>query len=479
MDALPPDPLASLQRHIAELEARVRSLQLQNAELEARARTLEAENYELRAENTKLREQLEEEQRRAARQAAPFRRRDSKKIPEGEKKRPGRKPGHPGACRAVPEHVDAEVEVPLSECPCCGGAVDEVQPIEQFVEEIPPMRPHVTRIVTYQGACPRCGIVRSRHPLQMSEASGAAKVQLGPRALALAAIINKRYGATMRTTCRLLQETAGLRVTPGGLAQALQRVGQKVEEAYLTLIAEIRTAPAVFVDETSWWVGGPGHWLWTFTTDTTTVYRIDPSRGRDVVTETLGPEFGGMLVSDCLAAYESVPYRKHKCIAHHLRAIAEARKRPDTPDPSHLDQWKLFFQTVSGIWRARPHMEEAEFLARRAALESWCDRLLAEPRTQRGDLAIQRRIGKRRGDILGCLYEPAAEPTNNRAERALRPPVIARKVSCGNKTEAGRSCFEILASAAMTCIQRGADFVSWLTSCLPLDATPSPLPHPR
>jgi hypothetical protein len=455
MDVLPADVLASLQQRIQALEERIRALE---------------------AENRTLRDQLDQEQRRAARQAAPFRRRDSKKVPGDRKKKPGPGPGHPGASRAVPEHVDESVAVPLHGCPCCGGPVDEVLPREQFIEEIPPVRPRVTRILTYHGTCPRCGPVASRHPLQMSEATGAAKVQLGPRALALAVAINKQHGVTQRATCRLLKDLTGLCLTSGGLSQALQRVSRKVDGAYQQLKDDLRGRPAVFADETSWYVGAPGSWLWTFTSDTTTVYRIEPSRGRDVVAETLGKGFAGMLVSDCLSAYESVPYRKHKCIAHHQRAVAEARKRPDTPDPRHLDEWKRFFETVTGIWRARPAMGEAEFVEVRTQLEAWCDRLLAEPRSQPGDVAIQNRVGKRRGDILGCLYEPAAEPTNNRAERSLRPAVIARKVSCGNKTEAGAKCQEILVSLATTCRQRGHEFISWLGSCLPLGARADPVP---
>ena len=105
------------------------------------------------------------------------------------------------------------------------------------------------------------------------------------------------------------------------------------------------------------------------------------------------------------------------------------------------------------------------------------DRLLAEERTQPGDVAIQNRIGKRRGVVLGCLHDPAAEPTNNRAERSLRDPgVIARKVSCGNKTEAGKIAWERLTSLAMTCQQRRHDFVSWLAACLPLDAPATRVP---
>ena len=257
----------------------------------------------------------------------------------------------------------------------------------------------------------------------------------------------------------------------------MQRTAAKVQPAFDGLVTEVRGAAAVFADETSWYVGAPGYWLWTFTTADATVYHVDPSRGRQVVLEMLGEDFAGILVSDCLASYENLPYRMHKCIGHHQKAIAEARDRPDTNDPSYLNEWKLLFTMVNALWKHRADLGEEEFVRQRGHLEAWLDRLLAEPRTQPGDVAIQQRIGKRRGVVLGCLDDPAAEPTNNRAERSLRDPgVIARKVSCGNKTEAGKAAWERLTSLAMTCQQRGHDFVSWLAACLPLDAPVTPVP---
>jgi hypothetical protein len=334
----------------------------------------------------------------------------------------------------------------------------------------------VTHLITYRGQCRDCGKVQSTHPLKTSEATGAAQTHLGPRALALAAALNKQEGLTLRTTCRVLRHLTGLRLSPGGLAQLVQRVGRKAEAPYAALITDVRAAKAVNADETSWYVGAPGPWLWVFSTNTETIYRVESSRGRDVVTATLGADFAGVLVSDCLASYEDVPYRTHKCIAHHLRAIAEMRKRPDTVDATYLDQWKVFFQTVIGFWRARVNMREGEFAERRRHLEEWLDRLLATPRTQAGDVAIQNRIGKRRDSILVCLYEPAAEPTNNRAERDLRPAVIARKVSCGNKTEAGKRSFEVLRSVASSCLKRGHDVVTYLAGLMPMGARADPIP---
>jgi len=153
-------------------------------ELKAQNRRFRERIEELENENSRLREQLEQAQTAAARQAAPFRREEKKKIPPEQQKRPGQKPGHAGCCRKEPEHIDEIVEVPLDKCPKCNGLVTDCRKIEQIIEEIPPIRPYVVKLTTYIGTCQKCGEVHSSHPLQTSLGQGAAKVQIGPRALA-------------------------------------------------------------------------------------------------------------------------------------------------------------------------------------------------------------------------------------------------------------------------------------------------------
>ena len=102
----------------------------------------------------------------------------------------------------------------------------------------------------------------------------------------------------------------------------------------------------------------------------------------------------------------------------------------------------------------------------RAHLENWIDRLLDESVERAGESRIRNRLRKQRKHLIGCLYELAAEPTNNRAERALRPAVIARKISCGNKTNRGRQTWQVLASVAATCVQRGEDLIDYLAKHL-------------
>jgi transposase len=453
-----PAILAWLRQENAQLRQR-------NSQLTQAMSGLSGQIEQLTIQIKLLSEQLEQARGAAARQAAPFRREERlKKLPEDHKK-PGRPAGHVGAHRKV-RPIDHQEVVPLACCPCCGGTIHDVRPVEQIIEEIPPVRPVVYKIVTYRATCERCGDVCSRHPLQTSDATGAAGVHLGPRAIALATALNKHHGLTMRRTCKILRELAGLDLTAGGLSQMIDRLADRVEGDYEALVNQIRGSPAVHADETSWWVGGPGWWLWTFTCPQVTVYRVDHSRAAKVVEQVLGDDFAGVLVSDCLSSYDPATYRKHKCIAHHLRAIEAAMHLPGQNDATYLRQWKLLFKSVivlHRLWEQKV-LNDADIAAKRVSVEAWIDQLLAQPCTQGGDARVQNRLAKQRRHLLGCLQDVRVEPTNNRAERSLRPAVIARKLSCGNKTDRGRHSWEILASLGETCRQTGRDFVSFLAS---------------
>ena len=439
------------------------------AALEAEVRKLLGEVARLESENSRLREQLADSQREKARQAAPFRRHPRPKTCE-EPKRPGRPPGHPGAQRQIPERIDADVRVPLCGCPGCGGGVDQVRELEQYITEIPEVRPVTTKVTTYVGRCAKCGEVRSTHPLQTSTAGGAAKVQLGPRALAWGAELNKRLGLSMRKTCSLFERLLGLTLTPGGLSQALDRVAQRCRGEYYRILDQVRQSPAVYADETSWWVGEAGWWLWTFTTPQATLYRVEQSRGKGIVRKTLGRDYQGVLITDCGTMYDEIKCRKHKCIAHHLQAIERARDLQDSQFHGYLDAWVEFFRRVIALWKERPQLPPPEYAARRAVLEHHCDKLLARKLRWPGDTQIQKRLGRKRASLLTCLHDPHVEPTNNRAERSLRPAVIARKLSCGNRTHLGKQTWEIIQSLAVTCHQKGESIIDYFAPRLQIAA---------
>ncbi len=113
---------------------------------------------------------------------------------------------------------------------------------EQFEVDIPPLRPVVTRYVTYSGYCAACKKrVRSRHPEQISTATGAAGVVVGPRAKALAADLKHRLGVPYAKICDLLETAFGLPITPGGLWQADARLAKQARPVYEELVAALRT----------------------------------------------------------------------------------------------------------------------------------------------------------------------------------------------------------------------------------------------
>jgi transposase len=448
--------LAQMAPELEALRAQIASL---HQELEVKTKCI-----------AQLEEALAAAQRAAHRQAAPFRVEPQKRSVAP--KRPGRKRGHPGACRHKPDQIDERLEVKLCSCPHCGGSqFKDPHTIEQLIEDIPPVRPHVTRLTTYQATCVQCGqSVRSQHPLQMSLAIGAAGVHLGPQALAVAADLNKAKGLSMRKTCAILRDCFGLQLSPGGLSQALDRLAAKVKPQYDSLATELRQAPVVHSDETSWWVAGPGWWLWVFTNPELTFYVVAQSRGRDLLGDILGKEFGGVLVSDCLAIYDDATTVQQKCYAHHHKAIRNAKDL-------HPQQGEGFLCEATAMLRAAVALQEQKALLSletfrdlRQALEHKALQLLEAPRSEPNEEAVRNRLNKQRDHLFTFLDHDGVDATNNLAERQLRPAVIARKISCGNKTIKGTQTWQILASLAATCAQRATSFIAALARAAPLQA---------
>jgi transposase len=296
--------------------------------------------------------------------------------------------------------------------------------------------------------------------LKVSSATGAAGTHLGPRALAIAAELNKHRGLSMRKTCAILQTLFGLRLTPGGLSQALDRVAQRLEPEYEALIQELRDSPVAYGDETSWWIGEPA-WLWVFATPDLTCYVVHETRAREVITATLGPNFPGVLVSDCLASYDDATPEQHKCYAHHAKAISKAMHEHSQGGQGYLEQVRGVLVAAMSI----AGLDRDSDLFRRSyhTLQQQADRLLATCRDQPQEEAVRQRLAKQRDHLFTFLDHEGVDATNNLAERQLRPAVIARKLSCGNKTRSGADTFQILASLAATADQRGDSFLEQVT----------------
>jgi transposase len=438
--------------------------------LEEDLRRSEIERNRLRRENERLKEDLEAARRQATRQAAPF----SRGLPKEHPDRPGRRPGAAygrKAHRRPPTRVDVTHEAPLpTRCPDCGGAVRQRRIVSQYQEDLPVQRPLVREFRVAVGICRGCHRrVQGRHPLQTSDALGAAAVQLGPQATALAVILNKQLGLSFGKISQLLRERFGLTVTRGGLVHAVHRAARHARPTYDLLVQTVRGSPVVTPDETSWKVGGHLHWLWAFATTETTVYAIQAGRGFAQAAAILGADYAGVLQHDGWAPYRQFTHAAHQtCLAHLLR-----RCRTLMLDHPHHP----FAPQVNGLLHAalatRDRHRDGTVSERGLAIARghYLNRLgcLLERRPSR--LAPARRFATHLiaeyDAVFSFLFDPTLDATNWRAEHALRPAVITRK-TCGggNRTARGAQTQHVLASILRTAQQRGLDSTRILTAML-------------
>ena len=454
----------------------IERLRRENEQLRDDLRRSEAERQRLRRENEKLKEDLEAARRASARQAAPFSRGTRVAAPH----RPGRKPGAaygPHGRRPAPTHVDQTYDAPLpAACPTCAGTLRETAIATQYHEELPVQRPLVRAFHVHVGRCTQCHRrVQGRHPLQTSDALGAAAVQLGPQAIAFAVLLNKRCGLSYGKIAALLRDRFGLTVTGGGLVQAVHRTARHAQPTYAHLAATVRGSPVVTADETSWRVEADLQWLWAFVTSETTVYAIQPGRGLAQAAVVIGQDYPGVLVRDGWQSYRQFTHALHQtCLAHLLRTCR--RLLLDYPDQPFVRAVK---QILQAALRTRAQYRQGTISAHGLAVARghYLERLgrLLE-RTPSRRLAVRRFQGhlvREYDAIFSFLFEPTLDATNWRAEQALRPAVVTRKMcGGGNRTAHGARSQEILASVLRTADQRGLDATAILTALL---TAPTPI----
>ena len=419
---------------------------------------LERQIEVLKRENERLRRALEEALRAGKRQAAPLSRREAKAHPQ----KPGRKAGKKYGRRyhrPIPDQVDEIVEVPLPDhCPRCGGGLQESETVSQFQTEIPEPRVERIEFRIQVGRCRRCRRrVQGRHPRQTSDALGSAASQLGSRALALATQLNKGLGLPYGKTATVLREAFGLQVSRAGLCQALARVAQKAEPSYQALVEQIRGSPSVTPDETGWRVGGQLWWMWAFSTSQVTVYSIQPGRGFEQAAAVLGKDFDGFLVRDGWGIYRQFLKALHQsCLAHLLR---RCREMIVVAGKGEAELPRTVQAILQQALQLRARREQGQISASglavtRGRIEARLDRSLQRGYRSPRNRRLANHLLREREALFTFLSCPGLEATNWRAEQAIRPMVVTRKVWGGNRTTQGARTQSVLVSILQTCRQQ-------------------------
>jgi transposase len=459
--------LSSLLKECAELQRRL-------GQTEAERDALGDEVVRLQQEVDRLKARLEKAEREGKRQAAPFARPKRKK----DRKKPGRKPGHPPAHKPAPADVDDDVDVPLEQCPFCGGPVEDIADLKaQVVVDIPEaVKPKVTRYHNQSGWCPRCNKrVRSRHPHQHSDARGAAGVQVGPRALSVALDLKHRVGVNYRQATGAVGLLTGVQMCPATLVRAEQRIAVTCEPTYQALVEVVRRAEVVQSDETGWyiteaqWLEMEGRaWLWPIVTlePKVTLYRIVMSRGAEVIAQVLGRHFGGALQTDGWVGYSSLSCPKGQDMAHLLRrcrGLLEVQQRGAARFPHAVRQ---VLDAGMAVKQLQGELAAEDYSACIDQVRGELAALLGGRVEEAANLRFANHLRNHEHELLTYLEVPGMPPTTALVEQEVRPAVVVRKMSGGNRRFTGAHGHEVLRTVGRTAERNGKHLLDVLPPLL-------------
>ena len=444
--------------------------------LEARVAALEATVQELL-------ERLQQDSRTSSRPPSsdPPERQRARRQPSG--RRPGGQPGHQGQTRTLVAVEDVDVVIPLKpeQCVRCQQPLwgNEAHPQRHQVIELPPLRPVVTEYQLHQLVCPVCGdTTRAAWP------EGVTTRAYGPRVQAITALCTGAYRLSKRTTQQLLEDLFGVAMSLGTIntleAATAQAVVAPVEEAH----AYVQEQASASLDETGWRQGNQRAWLWVAVSTWVTVIVVRLSRGGQVARELLGTAFDGILVSDRFSAYNWYPVRwRQLCWAHLLRDIEAMIGRGGRSQEigealrGHAHQMFHWWHRVRD-----GTLKRSSFRSYMTPVRREVERLLEAgnrcgvPKTE----GVCRDMLKRRQALWTFVHLEGVEPTNNAAERAIRPGVLWRKGSFGTQSVQGSRFVEAMMTVVTTLKQQHRHPLDYLMAAceaaLRDEAAPSLLP---
>jgi len=476
METLPVVSHDVWERTPCEAQAYIRAL-------EARVETLASMVDAFKEQVRTLQEQLNQTSRNSSRPPSSDPPQHERPPRPRSKRRRGGQPGHPGSTRLlIPvEDVDAVVVLKPAQCLHCQAPFsgEDPTPWRHQVIEIPPIKPVVTEYQWHQLRCSACGeVTRAPWP------AGVPTTTYGPRVQATVALYTGSYRLSKRTTQHVMDEVFGVPMSVGTISQLEQAttaaVATPVEEAR----SYVHEQKVAHLDETSWRQGDQGAWLWVAVTMWVTVFVVRLSRGGHVARELLGETFAGILVTDRYSAYNWYPVRwRQVCWAHLLRDFEAIRDRGGCSEAIGDALLVQAHQMFTWWHRVREGtLQRSTFRSYMTPLRREVERLLEAGR--RCDMpktaGTCRDILKRREALWTFVQVAGVEPTNNAAERAIRPGVLWRKGSFGTQSAAGSRFVESMMTVVATLKQQQRNVLAYLTeacdAALRGDAAPSLLP---
>jgi transposase len=356
---------------------------------------------------------------------------------------PGAKPGHPGHRQALLAPTEV-LEVTPNACACGQQEFPTTTPYYTHqVIELPEIEMHVTHVVLHEACCPRCG------RLLKAELPAEHRYGYGPR---LTALIGELSGP-QRDSRSMVQEfctsVLGVPISRGAIQRAVDRVSDAITPHYEAIAEQAREAHVNCIDETAWYQHGVLAWLWVMVNTTVALFKVQAGRSKAAF-EALVEHWAGIMVSDGYGVYQHWVHGRQTCLAHLIRRARGLSERHD-PEIAWFGHRALAELQRLVHWATAPPTS--------GDVQTWYARmvhLLGQHRHRPDEAgAFARTLDRELGALWTFVVEDGVEPTNNRAERALRFAVLWRKMMQGTYNAKGDRWVERILSLRETCRLRG------------------------
>jgi transposase len=399
----------------------------------------------------------------------------AKRASKRRKKKPGGQPGHAGESRPLPQRIDRRESHSLPACPDCGGELVRTgRTRTRVVEDIPAdLKVDATEHTIHRDWCPACKRqVEPRVPDALPHCT------LGNRVVTLAAWLHYGLGTTIAQIVSVLGHHLRLTLSAGGLMQMWHRLASVLGPWYEQVHRHCLDAGVLHADETGWRVDGKTWWLWCFATADATFYFLDPSRGHPALDRFFVEEFQGVLVSDFWAAYDAVGRMKQKCWPHLLRDLKEVDDGADGGGdwPAFAKGLRRVYTDAVRLAAARPAMPGQEHELKLARLHGRIIELAMSVWENEHARRLAKRLRKYGDELLTFVECDGVPADNNHAEREIRPAVLMRKASQGNRSERGAHTRAVLMTLYRTLKKRGLEPLQATLDALRSYATTGRLP---
>ncbi len=380
-------------------------------------------------------------------------------------KKPGQRPGHLGSRRAEPVEVDQRAVHALVKCPDCQSQLGE--PLEERTRIIEDLISEAIKVIATEHTITRYYCASCNKIVEPKVPDALPRCRIGNHILSLTAWLHYGLGQTISQIAEVLNYHLRFKLSPAGLLQMWHRLAEILYPWYEQIGEEAKKSAVLNADETGWRLDGVTHWLWCFCNEQATYYMIAASRGAEALLEFFTEEFKGTLITDFWGAYNKIECAARQvCLAHLCRDL----KAVDLWN--HSAGWMAFRQKLKRLLSDAMRLSlqkdygSPERESKRARLDF---RLREITETDWGDKQARRlvkRLNRHQNDMFTFVDQPAVMPDNNQAEREIRPAVIIRKNSLGNRSEKGADTQAALMSIYRTLRRRGHNPVQEIIKAL-------------